>query len=380
MGRKLTDVRFIGGHLHGHTESWPMNPTAEHRIDPDGTYFLYSIEFKDHDHSDAVFVYYPDGHVQSAAARSEAVRLSESPVMAGVKIKADVPPRFHVHTVYANPLSFSDRARKVMQLANQEAQRFNHEYIDTEHILLGLVKGGAGIAAMVFSSRRIGLRDIRLKVEEIVHSGPYVFIMGKLPQTPLAKKVIEYAIEEARNLNHNYVGTEHLLLGLIREQEGVAYHVLTSLGLKLEEVREEVIQILHGEDPHPDDIANDLKRIAEEESPVEFVGGLMVSKDTLCFHLIPQIAMQRLCERIALGEQTKGKDAWNALSDNQHVLDSREALARRLGHLINHSYRLLAKIQNKEPWTEEDEKEASAVMWGGMFAICSINRQRKQDA
>lgn len=136
---------------------------------------------------------------------------------------------------------------------------------------------------------------------------------------------------------------------------------------------------LHGED-HQDDVADDIKRIVEEESPAEFVGGMLVSKDTLCFHLIPQVAMQRLCERIALGEQTKGKDAWNALSDNQHVLGSREALARRFGHLINHSYHLLAKIQNKEPWTEEDEKEASAVMWGGMFAICSINHQRKQDA
>src|SRR3954469_10493620 len=139
---------------------------------------------------------------------------------------------------------FTDRARKVMQLANQEAQRFNHEYIGTEHILLGLVKEGAGVAANVLKNLDIDLRKIRLEVEKIVQSGPDMVTMGKLPQTPRAKKVIEYSIEEARNLNHNYVGTEHLLLGLLREQEGVAAQVLMNLGLKLEDVREEVLNLL----------------------------------------------------------------------------------------------------------------------------------------
>lgn len=142
---------------------------------------------------------------------------------------------------------FTDRARKVMQLANQEAQRFNHEYIGTEHILLGLVKEGSGVAANVLKNLEVDLRKIRLEVEKIVQSGPDMVTMGKLPQTPRAKKVIEYAMEEARNLNHNYVGTEHLLLGLIREQEGVAAQVLMNLGLKLEDVREEVLNLLgHG--------------------------------------------------------------------------------------------------------------------------------------
>src|SRR5947199_455539 len=139
---------------------------------------------------------------------------------------------------------FTDRARKVMQLANQEAQRFNHEYIGTEHILLGLVKEGSGVAANVLKNLDIDLRKIRLEVEKIVQAGPDMVTMGKLPQTPRAKKVIEYAIEEARNLNHNYVGTEHLLLGLLREQEGVAAQVLMNLGLKLEDVREEVLNLL----------------------------------------------------------------------------------------------------------------------------------------
>ncbi|HQR08774.1 MAG TPA: Clp protease N-terminal domain-containing protein, partial [Gemmatales bacterium] len=139
---------------------------------------------------------------------------------------------------------FTDRARKVMQLANQEAQRFNHEYIGTEHILLGLVKEGSGVAANVLKNLDVDLRKIRLEVEKLVQSGPDMVTMGKLPQTPRAKKVIEYAIEEARNLTHNYVGTEHLLLGLLREDEGVAAQVLRNLGLKLDDVRDEVLNLL----------------------------------------------------------------------------------------------------------------------------------------
>lgn len=139
---------------------------------------------------------------------------------------------------------FTDRARKVMQLANQEAQRFNHEYIGTEHILLGLVKEGSGVAANVLKNLDIDLKKVRLEVEKFVQTGPDMVTIGRLPQTPRAKKVIDYSIEEARNLNHNYVGTEHLLLGLLREQEGVAAQVLMSLGLKLEDVREEVLNLL----------------------------------------------------------------------------------------------------------------------------------------
>ena len=139
---------------------------------------------------------------------------------------------------------FTDRARKVMALANQEAQRFNHDYIGTEHILLGLVKEGSGVGANVLKNLGVDLRKVRLEVEKLVKSGPEMVTMGKLPQTPRAKRVIEFAIEEARNLNHNYVGTEHLLLGLLREQDGVAAQVLMNLGLKLEDVREEVLNLL----------------------------------------------------------------------------------------------------------------------------------------
>ncbi|KKL17582.1 hypothetical protein LCGC14_2484120, partial [marine sediment metagenome] len=139
---------------------------------------------------------------------------------------------------------FTDRARKVMALANQEAQRFNHEYIGTEHILLGLVKEGSGVGANVLKNLDVDIKKLRLEIEKLVKSGPDMVTMGKLPQTPRAKKVIEYAIEEARALNHNYVGTEHILLGLLRETEGVAAQVLMNLGLKLEDVRQEVLNLL----------------------------------------------------------------------------------------------------------------------------------------
>ncbi len=166
---------------------------------------------------------------------------------------------------------FTDRARKVMALANQEAQRFNHEYIGTEHILLGLVKEGSGVGANVLKNLDVDLRKVRLEVEKLVKPGPEMVTMGKLPQTPRAKKVIEYAIEEARNLNHNYVGTEHLLLGLLREHDGVAAQVLMNLGLKLEEVREEVLNLL-GAGMDADD-ADAVKGGPGSGEPGETVGG-----------------------------------------------------------------------------------------------------------
>jgi ATP-dependent Clp protease ATP-binding subunit ClpA len=139
---------------------------------------------------------------------------------------------------------FTDRARKVMQLASQEAQRFNYEYIGTEHILLGLVREGYGVAANILTNLNIDLRTVRLEVERIVQPGPDTVFVGRMPQTPRAKRVIEHAIEEARSVFHDYVGTEHLLLGLLREEEGVAAQILIHLGLKLEDVREEIVDVL----------------------------------------------------------------------------------------------------------------------------------------
>ncbi|MDG1499403.1 MAG: ATP-dependent Clp protease ATP-binding subunit [Planctomycetota bacterium] len=147
---------------------------------------------------------------------------------------------------------FTDRAKKVMNLARQEAQRFNHEYLGTEHVLLGLVQEGSGVAANVLKNMGVDLNRIRAEVEKLVKSGPSMVTMGQLPFTPRAKKVLELSMEEAQNLGHNYIGTEHLLLGLIKENEGIAAKVLTNLGVKLEDVREEVLEFL-GADPTDED-------------------------------------------------------------------------------------------------------------------------------
>ncbi|MFN0057463.1 MAG: ATP-dependent Clp protease ATP-binding subunit [Planctomycetota bacterium] len=139
---------------------------------------------------------------------------------------------------------FTDRARKVMALARKEAQRFNHDFIGTEHILLGLIQEGSGVAANVLKNLGVDSNKIRADIEQHVQSGPSMVTMGQLPFTPRAKKVLELSQEEANELGHNYIGTEHLLLGLIRENDGVAAQVLMDLGVKLEDVKAEVLELL----------------------------------------------------------------------------------------------------------------------------------------
>src|SRR5437867_2260055 len=138
---------------------------------------------------------------------------------------------------------FTERARKVLQLAQEEAQRFNHNYIGTEHILLGLVREGDGVAARVLNNLGIELHKVRSAVEFLIGRGDCM-VMGEIGLTPRAKRVIELAVDEARRLNHHYIGTEHLLLGLVREGEGIAAGVLESLGVSLEKVRAQVIEVL----------------------------------------------------------------------------------------------------------------------------------------
>ena len=159
---------------------------------------------------------------------------------------------------------FTDRAKKVMNLARQEAQRFNHEYLGTEHVLLGLVQEGSGVAANVLKNMGIDLNKIRMEVEKIVKTGPSMVTMGQLPFTPRAKKVLELSMEEAGNLGHNYIGTEHLLLGLIKENEGIAAQVLLNLGVKLEDVREEVLDFLGADSAEDED---DDTGLATDDSP-----------------------------------------------------------------------------------------------------------------
>jgi len=141
---------------------------------------------------------------------------------------------------------FTDRARKVMQRANREAQRFDHEFIGTEHILLGLVNERIGLAVTVLKDLNIDLRKLRLEVEASVKSGScgVGLLRGGNPQTARAKKVIEYAVEEARLLGHDYVGTEHLLLGLLREPEGLAASNLANAGVQLDDVREQIRKLM----------------------------------------------------------------------------------------------------------------------------------------
>ena len=138
---------------------------------------------------------------------------------------------------------FTERARRVLTLAQEEAQRFNHNYIGTEHLLLGLVREGDGVAAKVLSNLGVELSKVRSAVEFIIGRGDRA-TMGEIGLTPRAKKVIELAVDEARRLNHHYIGTEHLLLGLVREGEGIAASVLESLGVNLERVRAETTRIL----------------------------------------------------------------------------------------------------------------------------------------
>jgi ATP-dependent Clp protease ATP-binding subunit ClpC len=143
---------------------------------------------------------------------------------------------------------FTERARKVLSLAQEEAQRFQHNYIGTEHLLLGLVREREGVAAKVLLKLGVELNRVRDSVEFIIGRGDRI-VLGEIGLTPRAKKVIELAIDEARRMNHHYIGTEHLLLGLVREGEGIAAGVLESLGVRLEKVRRETLAVLGGTSP-----------------------------------------------------------------------------------------------------------------------------------
>lgn len=139
---------------------------------------------------------------------------------------------------------FTERARRVLSLAQEEAQRFQHNYIGTEHLLLGLIREGEGVGARVLRNMGVDLADVRQSVEKIIGRGDRVVLGGEIGLTPRAKKVMELAVDEARRMEHHYIGTEHLLLGLVREGEGIAAGVLENLGVDLERVRREVLSEL----------------------------------------------------------------------------------------------------------------------------------------
>ena len=172
---------------------------------------------------------------------------------------------------------FTERASRALLLAQEEARRLNHDYVGTEHILLGLVRLGEGVAADVLQNLNVDLDKVRIEVEKIVGKGRAMLVLGEIPFTPRAKKVLELAMEEAQNLKHNYMGTEHLLLGLIREEEGIAARVLQNLGADLGKIRDAVISQLEGmgvdsttgikkksKTPTIDSFGRDLTELAEK--------------------------------------------------------------------------------------------------------------------
>ncbi|RKY14667.1 MAG: NDP-hexose 4-ketoreductase, partial [Planctomycetota bacterium] len=217
---------------------------------------------------------------------------------------------------------FTDRARRVMQLARAEAVRLNHDYIGTEHVLLGLIQEGSGVAASVLRNLGIDLQRIRQEIERTVRRGTAPAPRtGQLPFTPRAKKVLEFAIEEANSLGHNYIGTEHLLLGLLRETGGRAAKVMESLGVRLRDVREEVLELLGARDkssadadvetqparsktPNLDTYGRDLTELAKKGKLDPVIG----RKSEI------ERVMQILCRRtknnpVLLGEPGVGKTA-----------------------------------------------------------------------
>ncbi|MCJ7807046.1 MAG: AAA family ATPase, partial [Clostridia bacterium] len=173
---------------------------------------------------------------------------------------------------------FTERAQQVLVLAQEEAKRLNHNFIGTEHLLLGLVREGSGIAARALQNMTVDLNSVRTEVEKITPKGEKVIQQG-ISYTPRAKRVVELAIEESQNLGHNYVGTEHLMLGLVREGEGIAAQILSNMGIDLKRSRKEVIQLLGGEEggartaqgeksgtqtPTVDAFGRDLTKLAQE--------------------------------------------------------------------------------------------------------------------
>jgi ATP-dependent Clp protease ATP-binding subunit ClpC len=201
---------------------------------------------------------------------------------------------------------FTDRSRRAMQLANQEAQRLNHEYIGTEHILLGLAKEGNGVAASVLKNLDADFGRIRMEIEKIVVASPEMITIGKLRQTPQAKKAIEFAIEEAMLLHHNYVGTEHLLLGLLREGEGLAAVVLNDIGLTLQGVRDEVMRILgHSKDDGPRTDKIEAAKVAENRQIIVTITQSLYPESRVDVHASVDLSSRQFMGKAALVDGLK---------------------------------------------------------------------------
>jgi ATP-dependent Clp protease ATP-binding subunit ClpA len=232
---------------------------------------------------------------------------------------------------------FTDRARRVVVLAQEEARMLNHNYIGTEHILLGLIHEGEGVAAKALESLGISLEAVRSQVEEIIGQGQAA-PTGHIPFTPRAKKVLELSLREALQLGHNYIGTEHILLGLIREGEGVAAQVLQKLGADLNRVRQQVIQLLQGYTETPEGRTPDFPDFKVAES-VEHAERLQ---------RVEELAMK---EAEALGEGTVRADHRWVASLRLDIEEVTEALSSLQSALD----RAIADIQRRR--SEESKSE-----------------------
>ncbi|HET7700097.1 MAG TPA: ATP-dependent Clp protease ATP-binding subunit, partial [Candidatus Limnocylindria bacterium] len=206
---------------------------------------------------------------------------------------------------------FNDRAKRVLALAQDEAIRFNHNYIGTEHLLLGLVREGEGVAARVLDSLGVELSKVRTAVEFIIGRGDSTTSPNEITLSPRTKKVIELAIDEARKLGHSHVGTEHLLLGLVREGEGIASGVLESLGVSLEKVRHQVIATLGQQHPATAETASAGGKASQSKTPTLDQLGVNLTAMAKAQQLDPVIGREKEIERVIqiLSRRTKNNPA-----------------------------------------------------------------------
>jgi hypothetical protein len=236
---------------------------------------------------------------------------------------------------------FTDRARRVVVLAQDEARMLNHKYVGTEHLLLGLIHEGQGVAARALESLGISLEAVRQQVEEIIGQGEQA-PSGHIPFTPRAKKVLELSLREARQLGHNYIGTEHILLGLIREGEGVAAQVLVRLGADLNRVRQQVIQLLHGyQGKEPASFGDSPRESARGSAPADIPSGVTELESRV----------SAIEQRVGIGPATADLDEQIAQvrRDKESAIDSQDF--EQAGSLRDRERQLLAdKTALQQQW------------------------------
>src|SRR2546421_4920896 len=240
---------------------------------------------------------------------------------------------------------FTERARRVIILAREEAERHHHEYLGTEHILLGMLKDGGGIAITVLQKAGLSIDQIRMEVERHLPRNANALIVGEIPFTPKAKKVLEYGVEEARLMGHNYIGTEHLLLGLLKEKEGIAAKVLNALGIRLVETREKILNLLQepatktkekSKTPALDEFGRDLTELAQ-------IGKLdpLIGRENEIERVVQILSRRTKNNPVLIGEAGVGKTAIVeglaqriVMSEVPDNLLSRRVIALDLGALV----------------------------------------------